>query len=56
MSDYVSLEIKCPCGHILKKVLNNPKVAPTTSTTKCPACKRTVKYTYGRGTYSAEYK
>lgn len=45
MPDYATVEVKCPCGRVVKKFNNNAKSTSTThGTAYCPDCKKYVEY------------
>lgn len=45
MSNYVDVNVVCPCGRLLLKRHNNAESNSTTSGSKrCPSCKKEVVY------------
>lgn len=43
MSNYVKVDVVCPCGRLLRTVTSNSESgSTTTSSTKCSSCKKNV--------------
>lgn len=45
MSNYVKVDVVCPCGRLLRTVTSNSESgSTTTSSTKCSSCKKMFQF------------